>query len=73
MNFANIYLEIENQITNEIISNPQIGLEKDWFSLHNINIDLINGEVEIGGFDKFKGEEFIIFYRYHYKKGSIQY
>lgn len=58
--FANIFLEIESMIINEISSNPSIGLEKENFSIHYVNIGYINGETEIRGYDKLKGEEFTL-------------
>lgn len=70
--FANIYLEIESIITKEINS-MNTRLEKDYYSLHSIDISLIDGEVEISGFDKLKGEEFTIFYDYHLKTGRVHY
>lgn len=72
--FANIYLEIESMIMKEINSKlVETGLEKGFYSLHSIDINLISSEVEISGFDKFKGEEFTIFYNYQNKKGNIHY
>jgi hypothetical protein len=74
MKFANVFLDIEYIIIQEINKHfVEIGLEKDWFSLHSFYIDWIDGEVEIDGFDKMKGEEFSIFYDYATKSGKIHY
>ncbi|WP_080845699.1 hypothetical protein [Cytobacillus gottheilii] len=72
--FANIYLEIEAKVIEEINSKfLQYGLEKGYFSLHDIGIDLIESEVEIYGFDKMKGEYFIINYNYQSNSGKLHY
>lgn len=70
--FANIYLEIEKMVRNEIDS-LKTRLQEEQYSLHSIDIGLIDGEVEISGYDKLRGEEFTVFYDYHFKKGRIHY
>lgn len=72
--FANIYIEFEAKLVDEINSKfTEIGLEKNCYSLQGIDIDLIDSEIEVHGYDRLKGEEFVLFYDYQCKKGRLQY
>lgn len=72
--FANIFLEFEATVMKEIHTKfAEIGLEEGYFSLHEIKLDLLNADVEVEGFDKLKGREFILDYNYQSKEGRLQY
>lgn len=71
MEFAHIYLDIEAMVRNEI---ERLNLfHKDNYSLLSICIGWNDGEVEVEGFDRYKGVEFILYYDYHLRRGRVQY
>lgn len=72
--FTSVYLTIEQTIKQEVLRYmKQADLVPYHVSLHGMDIGWNAGEVEIAGFDKFKGIEFIIYYPYQKQIGCINY
>lgn len=74
MKFANIYLKVEHLVFQDINTNfLETGLKDGCYSLYSIDLDLITNDVEICGYDRIKGEDFVIFYDYHKEQGLVKY
>jgi hypothetical protein len=70
LNFAHIKFELMLDLN---ANAEKIGLKKRQYDENGMTVDWEDGEVEIEGFDSAKNEQFVIYYNYIKRTGSIRY
>lgn len=73
LKFENVFLDIEYMLMRELNEKLNTNLQDGSYSLHEADINWIDKDVHINGFDRTKGVDFMLYYNFELKAGNIFY